>query len=459
VSGTAFVAYAETGAVGVARLDRSSTSFTVQAAPESATPITLAGGPTIAVAADATAIVGWTQQMPDGSTHVFVRRASAAGPSPVIDDATVPVLDSIPGGSADSVAVGVSFDSSDAWVAFREAMGGFSRVIVEQMLGDELRPAAFADSLPAGPTTSNAVAPSLAIDGNAQGLLASALVPSNGLAVAALGTPKQPYSWTPGSALATNTVAPAPLAALSASGRGVVAYAPAAGALDALLLTDGTASGPFPLTSTAAGVPLAGAGLDASADVGGDVVVAYVTSGASGRSIVAVPIVVAPGVPRATGTQLWTADTHPVLHWRASADLWAPPTYAVYLDGTRVATTTQTSYTTTLPDGRHSWRVLALDAFGQSASSQTRRLLIDSAPPAVHLAIAGRRAHHPLRFTVSAAAPSGVHAVSIDYGDGSSGTALASTHAYAHSGSYHVSVVVTDGAGVTGTLRETVTIR
>jgi len=126
VSGTAYVAYASAAAneIDIARLDRTATTFAVLAGPQSATPVTLIGAPVIAVAADATAIVAWTQRLADGSTHVFERRVSAAGPSPVLNDLTLPSLDGLAGGSADSPQVGVAFDSSNGWTAFRQTLGG-----------------------------------------------------------------------------------------------------------------------------------------------------------------------------------------------------------------------------------------------------------------------------------------------------------------------------------------------
>jgi len=156
ISGTAYVAYlgGAVNVIDVARLDRTTTAFSVLPGPMSADPIALASGgagPVITVAADATGVVAWAQDEPDGTTHVLVRRVSAAGPSPVLDDATAATLGGVAGGSADSPAVGVAYDSSDAWIAFRETLGGVSRVIVEKLLGDELRPPVLADSLPAAP--------------------------------------------------------------------------------------------------------------------------------------------------------------------------------------------------------------------------------------------------------------------------------------------------------------------
>ncbi len=417
----------------------------------------------ITVAADATGVVAWSQDEPDGTTHVLVRRVSAAGPSPVLDDATASTLDGAAGGSADSPQVGVAFDSSNGWAAFRETLGGTSRVVVMQILGDEPRPALFGDSLGTAPGSQSAAAPSMAFNGNAQGLLASAIAPSDQLVVSAHGTAAAPFAWTAGSVVnaTANTVAPAPVAALAQDGRGLVAYAPSSGNLAAELFANGTPTGPFPLADAAAGPVIPGGGLAASADGFGDLAVAFLAGSAGSNAVVVDPVVAAPGVPRATGTQLWTADAHPTLTWQPSAEHWAPVTYAVSIDGHQVASTTQTSYApAALPDGRHSWQVVATDPYGQSATSTVRRLLIDSAPPAVAISLRGHHRHGvELTFSVTTTAISGIRAVTVDYGDGQSASLARSTHTYAKAGRYTVSATVTDRAGLHGTLREQVKIR
>jgi hypothetical protein len=348
-------------------------------------PPSSGGGPVIAVSADATAVVAWAALEPDHTTRVFVRRASAAGPSPVLDDATVASLGGAAGASADSPAVGVAYDSSHAWVAFRETVGGVSRVIVDQLLGDELRRPVFADSLPAAPGPLSAATPALAVNGNNQGLLACDLAPGNALSVAALGTVALPYSWTAGTVVApANAVAPASVAALSADGKGVVAFTPSAGALDVELARSGAPAGATAIANPALGPILPASGLAAAADDYGDMAVAFV-AGAPGSLAVAVePIVAKLGAPRALGTQLRTSDRRPVLRWQPATDHWSRPAYAVYVDGVPVARTTRTSYTipAALANGRHTWRVVATDALGRHASSQTGLLLIDAARPA-----------------------------------------------------------------------------
>ena len=464
ISGTAYVAYpsAAGNEIDVSILDRVATTFAAPA-PQSATPVTLAGAPVVAVAADGTAIIAWTQTLADGSTHVFERRASAAGPSPVLNDLTLPSLDGLAGGSADSPQVGVAFDASNGWAAFRETLGGVSRVVVDQILGDEPRPAVFADSLGSAPGTQSAAAPSMAFNGNAQGLLASALAPSEALVVSAHGTPAAPYAWTAGSVVNTtpNTVAPAPVAALAQDGRGLVAYAPSSGNLAAELFANGVATGPFPLVDAAVGPVVAGGGLVASGDGFGDLAVAFLAGSGGSNAVVVDPVVSAPGAPRATGTQLWSADAHPTLTWQPSGEHWAPVTYAVSIDGHKVASTTQTSYApAALADGRHTWQVVASDPYGQSTPSALRRLLIDVAPPAVSLSLRGHHRHGvALTFSVTSTAISGIRKVLLDYGDGQTTTLASSTHAYAKAGRYTVSATVTDRAGVSATVHEQVKIR
>ena len=150
-----------------------------------------------------------------------------------------------------------------------------------------------------------------------------------------------------------------------------------------------------------------------------------------------------------------------VATWQPSAEHWAPVSYAVSIDGHQVATTTQTSYArAALPDGRHSWQVVASDPYGQSATSTVRRLLIDTAPPGVALSLRGHhRKDSQLTFSVTTTAISGIRKVTVDYGDGQTSSLARSTHAYAKAGRYTVSATVTDRAGLRGTVREQVTIR
>ena len=105
----------------------------------------------------------------DGATHVFVARASRRRAEPGPRRCDRRELDGVAGGAADSAAVGVEFDSSDAWVAFRETFGGLSRA--------DRRRSCWATScarrarrpLARRPTARRGIAPALAVDGNGAG--------------------------------------------------------------------------------------------------------------------------------------------------------------------------------------------------------------------------------------------------------------------------------------------------
>ena len=168
------------------------------------------------------------------------------------------------------------------------------------------------------------------------------------------------------------------------------------------------------------------------------------------------PIVAAPGAPRATGTQLLDRRrASRSLHWQPSAEHWAPPTYAVYLDGAQV--TTHDADQLRAPGGARRtaatrWKVVASDALGQSAaSSQTRRLLIDAAPPVAGASRDGRRTagQHADVHGQRRRAISGVRSVTVDYGDGQTAHARCARRTPTRRpGATRSASIVTDRAGV-----------
>ena len=113
ISGTAYVAYLGAGdnvdrrrapgphADGVRRAARVAERGADRARPAGARGPAIAGPPTPPGSSPG------PRSSRTASTHVFVRRVSAAGPSPVLDDATVPSLGGAAGGSADSPPLGV----------------------------------------------------------------------------------------------------------------------------------------------------------------------------------------------------------------------------------------------------------------------------------------------------------------------------------------------------------------
>ena len=126
------------------------------------------------------------------------------------------------------------------------------------------------------------------------------------------------------------------------------------------------------------------------------------------------------------------------------------------IDGKPVGQTTDVKFTPpeVVPDGKHLWKVVATDRHGQSVSSPSRLLRVDTTPPTLAFRIQGKRKRHkPLRIDVRAAdvlnpLGSGVQVVRIRFGDGTPTIAARSAvHRYAHRGFYTIRVSATDRAG------------
>ena len=403
VSGTAYVAYPERPAtVDVARLDRTRDGVRVAGGVRRApTPVTLVGG-----AGDrrrrgrappsSRGRRRWPTARRTSSCAAPPRRARA--PCSTTLTRAVPRR---PRRAARPTAPRSASRSTRAtrWVAFRETLGGFSRVIVEEMLGDELRPPRLGGLAPGRPGQ-RVRGRAVARVRRQRSRACSRARSRRRQRARRLGARDAAAAvrWTAGSASnATSTVAPAPRRrALGADGRGVVAYAPAAGRARraAAERRHRDRSGPARRARPPA-CRCAGGGLAAAADVCGDLV-GRLRRRARRRApvVVAVPVVAAPGAPRATGTQLWTADTPPVLHWRR------PPS-----TGPRRPTP---SRSTARAWRRRRRRATPGGACGRPAQlagrrdrcvrperAPRRRDAADRrAPPAVvHLAIGGRRRH------------------------------------------------------------------
>ncbi|MDQ5807794.1 MAG: Ig-like domain-containing protein, partial [Actinomycetota bacterium] len=81
-----------------------------------------------------------------------------------------------------------------------------------------------------------------------------------------------------------------------------------------------------------------------------------------------------------------TADATPTLTWDAAG---GAATYDVFLDGSRVASgLAGTEHTPDAPlaDGPHAWRVEAIDTFGNTQSSATRTVVVDTTAPTAAIA-------------------------------------------------------------------------
>lgn len=472
ISGSAYVAFLapDGGASDIlaARLDRLSTAFTsVPGGSLAGAPATLSGTPSVAVSADATALVAWTQAGSDGRSHVLARRVSLLVPSAVTLDAGTPVSGGPVGQGADSPAVGIADDSTYAWIALREVFPAppstATRVVVRELIGDELQAPQFVDSLgPAGAAASSlaAGAPSLAINGGGAGLLALGLS-SNALAVSALTSAS---TWGVGevASSAPGSVAALPVAALARGGRGTVVLASSPTVLTALLISGSTVSSSFAPASAALGPADPGAGYGVATDARGDTVVALVQGAGGALSVTVAANVLAPGRPVLTSSQRFVAQRRPIVSWKAADDAWAAPSYELLIDRRVVARTRATVLRVprALSDGTHDVQVVALGVAGQRSSSSVHLLRVDAAPPSVSLTLQGAHTTRtPISFDVRALAASGVRSISVSYGDGGASTATHSVHSYASAGSYTVTVTVTNGLGVRRTLRVALRIR
>ncbi len=461
LSGTAYLAYSvPAGDVRAARLDRTAGGFAGLPDPLDPQPGGGAGsGPLrrarVVVAADATGIVAWGADAPDGRTHVLARRVYGLHVGSVLTDVGLDQLGGLAGGSADSPDVGIEDDSSYAWIAFRQtfaAPGGTpaARALVRPLVGSALGAPAALDGL-TFPATDSPDGPSLAIDGVGDGVAATRLSGSGAVVGSVIG-PGGGF----GLGQAVNPVAgagpsaPAPVVAVSRSGQGLVGYATTGGGVAARLLTGGAAAGDAQLARPDYGPLAPDGGLAAAADAKGDAIVAYLQGDASARRLAVAAVVNPPGPVFGLTTDHFIRVARPLLQWTASRGAFSPIAYTVVLDGKPIATTAATSLQlpAALADGVHVWQVIARDSLGQQTPGPVRALRIAARPPVVALAVSGpRRAGAALIFAVAVKAPAGLAAVAIDFGDGARARGGRASHRYARAGRFTVRVTAVDRLG------------
>ncbi|MGA2471287.1 MAG: hypothetical protein ABSG64_11425 [Solirubrobacteraceae bacterium] len=398
IHGTAYVAYVAPDAGGsdidVARLDLYSTTFVPLAGALNASPASDAGGgpdeqPSIAVAADGTGLVAWGET-DSGVTNVWVRRVYQLNESSVSNEASLVTFAGATDGAADSPVVSISDDSNVGWVGFRQTFEvgstAVSRVLVEKLLGDVLQAPVLADSLGVSlPGSGSALAPSLQVNGDGAGLLASELSGTNALAVATLGEPGDPAgSWNAGGlgGGGASSVAPNPVVALSRNGDGLVAFTPTTGVLDGLPYANGKAGPALTLTSPGLGPLQPQDGVAASADGGGATVVGFVQGSPGALAVAVAANVPPPSHPWMNYTEAELRTSKPTLTWGASAESWMPITYQVLIDGKLVGTTPVAKFAVmkALKRGIHTWQVIAIDGLGQKTKSSVLILRIKVSP-------------------------------------------------------------------------------
>jgi len=222
------------------------------------------------------------------------------------------------------------------------------------------------------------------------------------------------------------------------------------------------------ISNSAYGDARADLGLVGSADRYGDVAVAFIQEASDGNRRLGIAHFDRDPVAPSLHTTDNFKREHKTLKWRPSEDLWSPViTYKVFLNGAEIATTTNTSFTLPTPlteEGIYEWKVIAVDKSGNSSSTDTGLLRIDTTSPEdVRIRVdGGRRAGERLKVTVKASdveaetadgrsLTSGIKSIKLRFGDGSKSVSLQSgkpvKHTFKKGGVYSLKVEVCDRAG------------
>jgi hypothetical protein len=385
------------------------------------------GRPKVAVSAEGNAVVIWGE-----AGHVFARRLTGTTLSTVPQDLNDPA-----GGAADLPDIDIEYDGSFAWAVFRQTLGGAPRSLARRLRGSRWEAPVLVD---AGAST----VPRIAIAGNGAGQ--SVVQRADGAIVA---SPLVFDAFRPPVAIGSGA---SPVVAFSERGEPGVAWIDGAGVVRGRFAEDvQEAFGPEAALSQPALGAVAAGDLAISSDRAGDMVVAMLQGPAGARHLSAAVHDIAPSRPSASTTQKWQRRSKPVLRWSSGLDLLGPQQFRIFVDGAEIATAAATRLRPLAPiaDGVHRWQVFAVDRRGQVTAGRSRRLRIDTVPPAV--TVRTRRSGRSVRVLArvrDTRGASGFDRVSIDYGDRSSrGRGLATTHRYRRGGRFTITVRGYDEAG------------
>jgi hypothetical protein len=427
-------------------------------APLDVDPAHAASSPAVAASADGTALFAWTETGADGLTHVFARRVVGTRPSSVAPEASVGALDGRAGGNADTPSVGIEYDSSRAWVAFRQDFadgGGFtSRAFGRRLLASAFdAPPVPVDGLAFG-VGASAAQPQLAFTGRGRGTFAASLAGPAGVGGTLIKNDVLGDTRRLGNETSLSESFPAPTA--SEDGTGTVSWQrdPGAGLAPSIVGRHLAAGGLEPeatLSAPALGAVDASTGLRASGDAGGDAAITFAQGAEGARSVAIALFDAPPGHPHAHNEESWRRDARPRFHWSAVTDTWSSRVrYRLEIDKQPVRTFTGTPVWVPpkpIPDGDHRWRLVTIDSRGQETTSHDRFLRIDTHRPKVN--VSTRRSGSLVTFKVVVRDLSGARSIAIDFGDGSRAEVPPATgkiaHRYRRRGRY--AVTVTDKAG------------
>ncbi|HEV2819459.1 MAG TPA: hypothetical protein VGW11_03030 [Solirubrobacteraceae bacterium] len=384
------------------------------------------GRPRVAVAADGFATAVWGE-----AGEVWARKLFRTQMSQLPQQLSGGAVDGSPALAADLPEVDMEFDSSYAWVAFRQVVsdgGARNRVVARRMRGTEFDPAVAVDGLAQG-AGGGATSPAIDLNGRGVGIATSAV--EGGIVRAArlrfdAFLPTQTLTPAFG-------VVPLPVPVLSENNDGLVAYftgqdvrvRPSIGG-DRDKGDGQPALGDETVLS--AGAIDAVKGLDAGVDRAFGAVVAWVQGPPGAQTLTYGVHDRPPGFFAGyTGTR-WRPLEDNTLVWEEAFELWGPVSYQPLLDGQPVGppvTQRRSTLPEPIPEGRHAWSVVASDIRGQTFQMEQRRLLIDRTAPQLDVRVTGRReAGERLEIRVRAKEPgragqaSGLDFVRVTPGDG-----------------------------------------
>ena len=466
INGTAYATYTAAGDVRVARLDRTTNTWSVIGQPADVDPARAAGvgagRSRVAISADGIGVVTWGE-----GGHVYARKmfggALSAAPqdlTPADFEGRVPVLSDLPDIDAED-------DSSYAWVVFRQRFAdGGSRVLARRQRGTSFDPPVAIDEAGGEPVG----APRIDLNGRGVGI---------GMTTGALsGQPMwsmlERDQFGPGVRFFGPSVAPAAvMPAISENNSGLMA-AVLGGPGEApfvrvMTIEDGRAGVEKVISRPELGAVVPELGFDVAADRASGVVVAWVQGGPEDRKIVAGYLDRLPGNFAAYTSPRCCRSPLPRLTWQESFSLWGAVRYVVTVDRKVVGETTDRALTPVTPitGPTHKWQVLAVDGRGQVKRSRTRTLRIDDLLPL--MSVGYKRSRRVVALSIRARDPdrrghrrSGLRSVVVSWGDRTRGTrattaALRARHRYRGGGSFPLTITARDRAGnervVTRTVR------
>ncbi len=473
--GKAYLAFTVAGSGGsdVRSAYYDSGRWSVESAPLDASPGGTAGAgqgrPGVATAGDGIGIVAWGE-----GGHIYTRRVWGASPSVVFQQADVGSMGSFSEVSADQPDIAVGGNSSWVGVVFHETFSNgsqqASRVLYNRLQGGAYNGVSAADGVPAL-GGDGAADPRIAMAEYGNGLVTSALQPSNAVVATVLGANGsfvQPYR---GDSL-PNSSPPHAVPGVVGLNSLVLAWQHDSGILGgteirARYFTVGNGLwGEQVLSTPSWGPTNAANGLAAGGDQNGDVAVAWVQGTPGSQRIVVGQMYEPPGKP--TGLSKYARGTHPVLSWQPPPGAWGPMRYVVRFGGF-VGTTTATSLTVPrrFSGGPRTFTVTATNPAGFQSPTAKGRVLIDPVKPRVsfNLTSNGKAVAISLQYTdrpPGVRYSSGIGSIVVQWGDGSASHLAVGqnrrVHVYRRRGSFRVRVIVADRAGNTTRQGQQITI-